>query len=46
MKRMTAEEVQDKLFELLDEVEAGEEVSITKNGRVVARLDAGAVAGA
>lgn len=37
MKR-TATEVKAKILALLDEVEAGEEVEITKRGRIVARL--------
>jgi prevent-host-death family protein len=35
---MTATEVKAKILALLDEVAAGEEVQITKHGRVVARL--------
>ncbi|HEV3312503.1 MAG TPA: type II toxin-antitoxin system prevent-host-death family antitoxin [Chloroflexota bacterium] len=35
---MTATEVKAKILALLDEVDAGEEVEITKHGRVVARL--------
>ncbi|HEX9699675.1 MAG TPA: type II toxin-antitoxin system prevent-host-death family antitoxin [Acidobacteriota bacterium] len=35
---MTASEVKAKILALLDEVSAGEEVEITKHGRLVARL--------
>jgi prevent-host-death family protein len=35
---MTATEVKAKILALLDEVAGGEEVEITKHGRVVARL--------
>jgi prevent-host-death family protein len=35
---MTATEVKAKILALLDEVAAGDEVQITKHGRVVARL--------
>lgn len=37
MKR-TATEVKAKILALLDEVEAGQEIEITKRGRTVARL--------
>ncbi len=37
-KIMTATEAKAKLLGLLDEVGAGDEVEITKHGRVVARL--------
>jgi prevent-host-death family protein len=37
-KTMTATEVKAKILALLDEVAAGDEVEITKHGRVVARL--------
>ena len=37
-RRMTATEVKVKILALLDEVAAGEEVEITKHGRLVARL--------
>ncbi|HET6683993.1 MAG TPA: type II toxin-antitoxin system prevent-host-death family antitoxin [Gaiella sp.] len=37
-KRMTASEAKAKLLAALDEVSAGQEVEITKHGRVVARL--------
>jgi prevent-host-death family protein len=37
-KTMTATEVKAKILALLDEVSAGEEVEITKHGRLVARL--------
>ena len=36
--KMTATEVKARILALLDEVEAGREVEITKRGRVVARL--------
>lgn len=36
--KLTATEVKAKLLGLLDEVAAGEEVEITKHGRMVARL--------
>lgn len=35
---MTATEVKSKILALLDEVAAGDEVQITKHGRIVARL--------
>jgi prevent-host-death family protein len=35
---MTASEAKAKILALLDEVAAGEEIEITKHGRVVARL--------
>ncbi len=37
-KRMTASEAKARILALLDEVSAGQEVEITKHGRVVARL--------
>jgi prevent-host-death family protein len=37
-KIMTATEVKAKILALLDEVATGEEVEITKHGRLVARL--------
>jgi prevent-host-death family protein len=37
-KQMTATEVKAKLLALLDDVEAGEEIEITRHGRTVARL--------
>ena len=37
-RRMTATEVKAKFLALLDEVSSGEEVEITKHGRLVARL--------
>lgn len=37
---MTATEVKAKILALLDEVEAGEEIRITRRGRTVARLTA------
>lgn len=36
--RMTATETKAKILSLLDEVAAGQEVEITKHGRIVARL--------
>lgn len=39
-KHMTATEVKAKILALLDEVEAGEEIRITRRGRTVARLTA------
>ncbi len=36
--RMTATEVKAKILALLDQVSSGEEVEITKHGRLVARL--------
>ena len=36
--RMTATEAKAKILGLLDQVAAGEEVEITKHGRIVARL--------
>ena len=37
-RRMTATEVKAKILALLDEVSSGEEVEISKHGRLVARL--------
>jgi prevent-host-death family protein len=37
-KRLTATEVKARILALLDEVAAGDEVEITKHGRIVARL--------
>jgi prevent-host-death family protein len=37
-RRMTATEVKARILALLDDAAAGEEVEITKHGRVVARL--------
>ncbi len=37
-RTMTATEAKAKLLAVLDEVSAGEEVAITKHGRVIARL--------
>lgn len=37
-KTVTATEAKAKILALLDEVEAGEEVEITRRGRLVARL--------
>lgn len=36
--KMTATEAKAKILSLLDDVSAGQEVEITKHGRVVARL--------
>ena len=36
--KLTATEAKAKILSLLDEVAAGEEVEITKRGRIVARL--------
>jgi prevent-host-death family protein len=38
VNKMTATEVKARILALLDDVAAGEEVEITKHGRVVARL--------
>lgn len=37
-RTMTATEVKARLLALLDEVAAGEEVEITRHGRIIARL--------
>jgi prevent-host-death family protein len=37
-RQLTATEVKTKLLALLDEVESGEEIEITRHGRTVARL--------
>ncbi|HEX5368030.1 MAG TPA: type II toxin-antitoxin system prevent-host-death family antitoxin [Dehalococcoidia bacterium] len=37
-RKLTATEAKAKLLALLDEVEAGEEIEITRHGRIVARL--------
>lgn len=37
-RRMTATEVKAKILALLDEVSSGEEIEISKHGRLVARL--------
>jgi prevent-host-death family protein len=37
-RRLTATEVKAKLLALLDEVELGEEIEITRHGQTVARL--------
>lgn len=37
-KKLTATEAKAKILALLDEVAAGDEVEITKHGRIVARL--------
>jgi len=37
-RKMTATDAKAKILAVLDEVAAGEEVEITKHGRVVARL--------
>ncbi len=36
--KMTATEVKAKILGILDDVEAGEEVEITRHGRTIARL--------
>lgn len=36
--RMTATDAKARILSLLDDVEAGEEIEITRHGRVVARL--------
>jgi prevent-host-death family protein len=38
IKKLTATDVKAKILGLLDEVAAGDEVEITKHGRLVARL--------
>lgn len=38
VRNMTATEVKAKLLALLDEVEQGDEIEITRHGRTVARL--------
>jgi prevent-host-death family protein len=38
MRQITASEVQTDLLELLDDVERGETVIITRNGRPIARI--------
>jgi prevent-host-death family protein len=38
VKKMTATEVKSRILALLDDVTGGDEVEITKHGRVVARL--------
>ena len=38
VRQVTATEAKARILALLDEVEGGEEVSITRHGRVVARL--------
>jgi len=37
-RKMTATEVKAKLLALLDDVEQGEEIEITRHGRLIARL--------
>jgi prevent-host-death family protein len=37
-RTLTATEAKAKILSLLDEVAAGEEITITKHGRIVARL--------
>lgn len=37
-RKMTATEMKAKILALLDEVSAGEEIEITKHGRLVAKL--------
>lgn len=36
--KLTATEVKEKILSLLDQVEAGQEVEITRRGRTIARL--------
>jgi prevent-host-death family protein len=38
MKEVTATEAKAKLLSLLDEVETGDEISITRHGKTVAKL--------
>jgi len=38
MRKIEALEAQNKLDQLLDRVEAGEEIVVTRRGRIVARL--------
>lgn len=38
MKELTATEAKAKLLSLLDEVESGEDISITRHGKTVAKL--------
>jgi prevent-host-death family protein len=38
IRRMTATEVKARILALLDDVEAGDEIEITRHGRTVARL--------
>lgn len=38
VKRLTATEAKAKILSLLDEVAAGQDVEITKHGRIIARL--------
>ncbi len=38
IRRMTATEVKARILALLDEVEAGDEIEITRHGRTIARL--------
>lgn len=40
IRQMTITEVKAKLLSLIDEVEDGEEIEITRHGRTVARLTA------
>ena len=37
-RQMTATDVKARILALLDEVEAGDEIEITRHGRIVARL--------
>lgn len=37
-RRMTVTEVKTRMLSLLDDVEAGDEIEITRHGRTVARL--------
>lgn len=38
VRRMTATEVKARILALLDDVEAGDEIEITRHGRTIARL--------
>jgi len=38
VRRLTATEAKSRILALLDEVAAGEEIEITKHGRIVAKL--------
>jgi prevent-host-death family protein len=40
VREMTATELKAKLLAVLDEVEQGEEITITRRGRTIARLSA------
>lgn len=38
IRKMTATDVKARILALLDDVEAGDEIEITRHGRIVARL--------